>query len=154
MIEMLWHAMDRAPDQTQTLNQTVNHVRDRMPSVGRASRPHGIKPHNKPLLGLGTVFGAVIVALALGTPFAASAADNEIRIGNTIPYTGPAASYGIIGKTIAAYFNSINDQGGINGRKINFISYDDAYNPQKTVEQTRKLVEDDKVLLLFAGLGL
>jgi branched-chain amino acid transport system substrate-binding protein len=153
MIEMLWHAMDRAPDQTQTLNQTVNHVRDRMPSAGQASRPCGIKPHNKPLLGLGTVFGAVIVALALGPPFAASAADNEIRIGNTIPYTGPAASYGIIGKTIAAYFNSINDQGGINGRKINFISYDDAYNPQKTVEQTRKLVEDDKVLLIFAGLG-
>jgi ABC-type branched-subunit amino acid transport system substrate-binding protein/TRAP-type uncharacterized transport system substrate-binding protein len=151
MIEMLWHAMDRAPGQTS--NQTVNHARDRMPSEGQASRPCGIKPHNNSLLGFGAVFGAVTVALALATPFAARAADNEIRIGNTIPYTGPAASYGIIGKTIAAYFNSINDQGGINGRKINFISYDDAYNPQKTVEQTRKLVEDDKVLLMFAGLG-
>src|SRR5258708_5541445 len=97
--------------------------------------------------------GLVAVALALGSASAASAADNEIRIGNTIPYSGPAAAYGIIGKTIAAYFNRINDQGGINGRRINFISYDDAYNPQKTVEQTRKLVEDDKVLLIFAGIG-
>jgi branched-chain amino acid transport system substrate-binding protein len=141
VIEMLWHVLDRA------LGQILGQV------LGQASRPRGIRPHNKPLLGLGAVFGAATVILALGTPFAASAADNEIRIGNTLPYSGPAASYGIIGKTIAAYFNSINDQGGINGRKINFISYDDAYNPQKTVEQTRKLVEDDKVLLIFAGLG-
>jgi branched-chain amino acid transport system substrate-binding protein len=113
------------------------------------------RPGNKPLHRLSGLLGvgAVTIALTLAAPSAARAADNEIRIGNTIPYSGPAASYGIIGKTIAAYFNSINDQGGINGRKINFISYDDAYNPQKTVEQTRKLVEEDKVLLIFAGLG-
>jgi branched-chain amino acid transport system substrate-binding protein len=77
----------------------------------------------------------------------------EIRIGNTMPYTGPAAAYGIIGKVIAAYFNKVNAEGGINGRKISFISYDDAYNPAKTVELTHRLVEEDKVLLIFAGLG-
>ena len=70
-----------------------------------------------------------------------------------MPYSGPASAYGIIGKTIAAYFDKINAEGGINGRKINFISYDDAYNPQKTVELTQKLVEEDKVLLIFASLG-
>jgi ABC-type branched-subunit amino acid transport system substrate-binding protein/TRAP-type uncharacterized transport system substrate-binding protein len=84
---------------------------------------------------------------------AAGPGDTEIRIGNTMPYTGPASSYGIIGKTISAYFDKINAEGGINGRKINFISYDDAYNAAKTVELTRKLVEEDRVLLIFAGLG-
>jgi branched-chain amino acid transport system substrate-binding protein len=93
------------------------------------------------------------LALATMSAPASRAADDEIRIGNTIPYSGPAVAYGVIGKTIAAFFTRINDQGGINGRKINFISYDDAYNPQKTVELTRKLVEEDKVLLMFAGLG-
>jgi branched-chain amino acid transport system substrate-binding protein len=77
----------------------------------------------------------------------------EIRIGNTMPYTGPAAAYGIVGKVIAAYFNKVNAEGGINGRKISFISYDDAYDPAKTVELTHRLVEEDKVLLIFAGLG-
>ena len=85
--------------------------------------------------------------------FAASAGDNEIRIGNTMPYSGPASAYGAIGKVISAYFDKINAEGGINGRKINFISYDDAYNPARTVELTRKLVEEDKVLLIFASLG-
>src|SRR3954470_11332896 len=70
--------------------------------------------------------------------------DTEIKIGNTIPYSGPASAYGIIGKTLTAYFKMINDNGGVNGRKINFISYDDAYSPPKTVEQTRKLVESDE----------
>ena len=73
--------------------------------------------------------------------------DTEIKIGNIMPYTGPASAYGIIGKTEAAYFKKINAEGGINGRKINFISYDDAYSPPKTVEQARKLVESDEVLL-------
>ena len=72
--------------------------------------------------------------------------DTEIKIGNTGPYSGPASSYGTIGKVEAAYFRMLNDQGGINGRKINFISYDDAYTPPKTVEQVRKLVEEDGVL--------
>jgi ABC-type branched-subunit amino acid transport system substrate-binding protein len=79
--------------------------------------------------------------------------DTEIKVGNTMPYSGPASVYAIIGKTYSAYFRMINDQGGINGRKINFISYDDAYSPPKTVEQVRKLVESDEVFLLFATLG-
>jgi branched-chain amino acid transport system substrate-binding protein len=101
---------------------------------------------------------ALIVAfmagpLATERVSAASAGDNEIRIGNTMPYSGPASAYGTIGKVISAYFDKINAEGGINGRKINFISYDDAYNPAKTVELTRKLVEEDRVLLVFASLG-
>jgi ABC-type branched-subunit amino acid transport system substrate-binding protein len=81
------------------------------------------------------------------------ATDTEIKIGNIMPYSGPASAYGIIGRTEAAYFKKINDEGGINGRKINFISYDDAYSPPKTVEQARKLVESDEVLLIFNSLG-
>jgi len=78
---------------------------------------------------------------------------SEIKIGNIMPYSGPASAYGVIGKTEAAYFNKLNDEGGINGRKINFISYDDGYSPPKTVEQARKLVESDEVLLIFNSLG-
>ncbi len=81
------------------------------------------------------------------------ASDTEIKIGNIMPYSGPASAYGIIGKTLIAFFKMVNDNGGINGRKINFISYDDAYSPPKTVEQARKLVESDEVLLLFNPLG-
>ena len=81
------------------------------------------------------------------------ASDTEIKIGNTKPYSGPASAYGMIGKAETAYFNMINEQGGINGRKINFISYDDGYSPPKTVEQVRKLVESDGVLLMFHSLG-
>src|SRR6202165_1072097 len=81
------------------------------------------------------------------------ATDTEIKIGNIMPYSGPASAYGVIGKTEAAYFNKINAEGGINGRKINFISYDDGYSPPKTVEQARKLVESDEVLLIFNPLG-
>src|SRR5256714_3123927 len=81
------------------------------------------------------------------------ATDAEIKIGNTMPYSGPASAYGVIGKTEAAYFTKINAEGGINGRKINFISYDDAYSPPKTVEQVRKLVESDEVLVVFNPLG-
>ena len=106
-----------------------------------------------------------IVAVALAV-FAASsgdalaqkkydtgASDTEIKIGNIMPYSGPASAYGVIGRTEAAYFKKINDAGGINGRKINFISYDDAYSPPKAVEQARKLVESDEVLLVFNSLG-
>ncbi len=81
------------------------------------------------------------------------ASDTEIRIGNIMPYSGPASAYGTIGKAQAGYFRMINEQGGINGRKINFISYDDGYSPPKTVEQARKLVEGDEVLLIFQSLG-
>ena len=79
--------------------------------------------------------------------------DTEIKIGNIMPYSGPASAYGVIGKTEEAYFNMINAEGGINGRKIKFISYDDAYSPPKAVEQARKLVESDEVLLVFSPLG-
>jgi len=81
------------------------------------------------------------------------ATDTEIKIGNIMPYSGPASAYGVIGKTEEAYFRKINAEGGINGRKINFVSYDDAYSPPKTVEQARKLVESDEVLLIFNSLG-
>jgi len=101
------------------------------------------------------VCSAALASIALlSIPATPSRADDaEIRIGNTMPYSGPASAYGIIGKTIAAVFEKVNAEGGINGRKINFISYDDGYNPQKTVELTKKLVEEDKVLLIFASLG-
>ena len=81
------------------------------------------------------------------------ATDKEIKIGGISPYSGPASAYGAIGKAISAYFAKINEDGGINGRKINFISLDDGYNPAKTVEQARKLVEEDEVLFVFNTLG-
>jgi branched-chain amino acid transport system substrate-binding protein len=107
------------------------------------------------------VLAAAPSALVLGSPLVARAAkkygpgvtDTEIKIGNTCFYTGPASSYGTIGKAMAAYYRMVNDQGGVNGRKINFISYDDAYSPPKTVEQTRRLVEQDGVLLDAGPLG-
>ncbi len=102
--------------------------------------------------------GALALALA-ASPVSAQkkydegATDTEIKIGNTNPYSGNASSYGVIGKTIEAYFKMVNDKGGINGRKINFITYDDGYAPPKTVEMVRKLVEEDKVLFVFQTLG-
>lgn len=81
------------------------------------------------------------------------ASDTEIKVGQTVPFSGPASAYASIGKTQAAYFKMINDQGGINGRKINLIQYDDAYSPPKAVEQVRKLVESDEVLLTFQIIG-
>src|ERR1700757_3295926 len=81
------------------------------------------------------------------------ATDTEIKIGNIMPYSGPASAWGVIGRTEAAYFRKINDEGGINGRKINFISYDDGYSPPKAVEQARRLVESDEVFLIFGSLG-
>jgi ABC-type branched-subunit amino acid transport system substrate-binding protein len=98
--------------------------------------------------------------LALGAAIAAAepqygpgASDTEIKIGNTNPYSGPASAYGAIGRAIQAYFGKVNDQGGINGRRIEFISLDDGYSPPRTVEQIRKLVEQEEVLLVFQSLG-
>ena len=98
--------------------------------------------------------------LALGAASAAAepqygpgASDTEIKIGNTNPYSGPASAYGAIGRAIQAYFDKVNDQGGINGRRIEFISLDDGYSPPRTVEQIRKLVEQEQVLLVFQSLG-
>jgi branched-chain amino acid transport system substrate-binding protein len=103
------------------------------------------------------------LALALGlfaaNPAAAQkkydpgASDSEIKLGNIMPYSGPLSAYALIGRTQAAFFNKINAEGGVNGRKINFISYDDGFSPPKTVEQARKLVESDEVLLIFQSLG-
>lgn len=81
------------------------------------------------------------------------ASDTEIKVGNFVPYSGPASAYGLVGKVGEAYVKMLNDKGGINGRKIKYISYDDAYSPPKAVEQTRKLVENDEVLFLFQTLG-
>ncbi len=101
--------------------------------------------------------GAAVAFLAgIGVAVAGNApgvTDTEIKIGNTNPYSGPASVYSTIGKSIAACFNEVNDKGGINGRKVNFISYDDGYSPPKTKEQIRKLVEKDKVALTFQTLG-
>src|SRR5688572_16217797 len=99
------------------------------------------------------------ISLGVALPAAAQkkydpgASDREIKIGNTNPYSGPASAYGTIGKSIAAYFKMVNDQGSINGRKVNFISYDDGYSPPRTVEMVRKLVEQDRVLFIFQTLG-
>jgi branched-chain amino acid transport system substrate-binding protein len=108
--------------------------------------------------------GILLASLVLGlsaalNPAAAQkkydtgATDSEIRIGNIMPYSGPLSAYALIGRTQAAFFNKINAEGGVNGRKINFISYDDGFSPPKTVEQARKLVESDEVLLIFQSLG-
>ncbi len=110
-------------------------------------------------LRLGAFSAALALLAVASSPSAAQkkydigATDTEIKIGNIMPYSGPASAYGVIGKTEDAYFRKINAEGGINGRKINFVSYDDAYSPPKTVEQARKLVESDEVLLIFNSLG-
>jgi ABC-type branched-subunit amino acid transport system substrate-binding protein len=105
-----------------------------------------------PLLGLALVAATAQIALAEKI-YDTGASDTEIKLGNIVPYSGPASAYGTVGKAMAAVFKKVNDEGGINGRKINFISYDDAYSPPKTVEQARKLIESDEVLLLFGTLG-
>ena len=100
--------------------------------------------------------GAAALAISAGSARADNApgvTDAEIKIGQTMPYSGPASAYGVIGRTEAAYFKMINDEGGVNGRKLNLISLDDAYSPPKTVEQVRRLVEDEQVAFLFQTLG-
>jgi branched-chain amino acid transport system substrate-binding protein len=108
----------------------------------------------------GILLASLLLGLCVGTNPAAAekkydpgATDNEIKIGNIMPYSGPLSAYALIGRTEAAFFTKINAEGGINGRKINFITYDDAFSPPKTVEQARKLVESDEVLLIFQSLG-
>ncbi|MET0710006.1 MAG: ABC transporter substrate-binding protein [Tardiphaga sp.] len=97
-------------------------------------------------------FAATSSALAQ-KKYDTGATDTEIRIGHIVPYSGPASAYGVIGKTEEAYFKMVNENGGINGRKVKFVSYDDAYSPPKAVEQVRKLVESDEVLVVFNPLG-
>ena len=103
------------------------------------------------LLALGLT--SLVAAADAGAQTIVGVTATEIKIGNTNPYSGPASAYGTIGKAIGAYFKKVNDEGGINGRKINYISYDDQYTPPKTVEMVRKLVEQDQVALLFQTLG-
>ena len=112
-----------------------------------------------------TILAGAPAAISLAAPFLSigsaragkqygpGVTDTEIKIGNIMPYSGPASAYGTIGKAEAAFFKMLNEQGGVNGRKIQFISYDDGYSPPKTVEQARKLVESDQVLLIFSSLG-
>jgi len=95
----------------------------------------------------------IVVPATAQKKYDPGASDTEIKIGNIMPYSGPASAYGTIGRVQAAYFRMINETGGINGRRVNFISYDDGYSPPKTVEQARKLVEGDEVLLIFQSLG-
>ena len=106
------------------------------------------------------LLASLLLGLCVGTNPAAAqkkydpgATDSEIKIGNIMPYSGPLSAYKLVGRTQDAFFKKLNAEGGINGRKINFISYDDAYSPPKTVEHARKLVESDEVLLIFQSLG-
>ena len=104
------------------------------------------------------VTGALLAATLAAPSYAQKkydpgATDTEIKIGQTLPFSGPASAYASIGKTQAAYFNMINEQGGVNGRKINLIQYDDGYSPPKAVEQVRKLVENDEVLFMYQMIG-
>jgi branched-chain amino acid transport system substrate-binding protein len=107
------------------------------------------------LLSTRSRLAGVLAVTALTASFVSpsQAADSAIKIGNTAPYSGPASAYGTIARAEAAYFQMLNDQGGINGRKVEFESLDDAYSPSKTVEQTRKLVEQDEVLAIFSAVG-
>src|ERR1700692_1587648 len=109
--------------------------------------------HAKSILLAGLVAVALASTASAQKKYDPGATDTEIKVGNIMPYSGPASAYATIGKTEDAYFKKINSEGGINGRKITFISYDDGFNPAKTVEQARKLVESDEVLLIFQSLG-
>ena len=134
----------------QTDRQTQEELRTRRSNSGETMLANYGSPR----------FSAAVVAVAATSGSALAqkkydtgATDTEIKIGNIMPYSGPASAYGVIGKTEEAYFKMINDKGGINGRKINFVTYDDAYSPPKAVEQVRKLVESDEVLVVFNPLG-
>ena len=103
------------------------------------------------ILGLSLILGLYPVAVATAQTPGVTA--TEVKIGNINPYSGPASAYGSIGKTIGAWFKRVNDEGGVNGRKINYITHDDAYSPPKALEMARRLVEQDEVLLIFQSLG-
>ena len=110
--------------------------------------------HVRKALSAGLIIGTLLAAPAHAQKtYDTGASDTAIKIGNIMPYSGPASAYSVIGKAQAAYFKKINDEGGINGRKIEFITYDDGYSPPKAVEQARKLVESDEVLFIFSPMG-
>src|SRR5262249_6722773 len=102
------------------------------------------------IAGLALLSLTLVPSAALAQPGVTA---TEIKVGNTNPYSGPLSAYGTIGKVIGAYFKKVNDDGGVNGRKISFITYDDQYSPPKTLEMTRKLVEQDQVAFIFQPLG-
>jgi branched-chain amino acid transport system substrate-binding protein len=137
----------------QNFNQQKDVARSQAQQKGRLGMPVATISR----LAIASAAFIVFVASSSGAlaqkKYDTGATDTEIKIGNIMPYSGPASAYGVIGRTEAAYFKKINDAGGINGRKINFVSYDDAYSPPKAVEQARKLVESDEVLLVFNSLG-
>src|SRR5476651_2729102 len=120
---------------------------------GRMMMHYRVLSHARSIALAGLLAVAVASTASAQKKYDPGATDTEIKVGNIMPYSGPLSAYATIGKTEAAYFKKLNEEGGINGRKINFISYDDGYNPAKTVEQARKLVEDDEVLLIFNSLG-
>jgi branched-chain amino acid transport system substrate-binding protein len=120
-------------------------------SVRDAIRRLNITPQRNAAAAL--VLAAMAGSMMSDRAYAAPPGSNEIRIGNTAPYTGPASAYGVIAKVISAYLDKVNAEGGINGRKVNMITYDDAYDPNKTMEMTRKLVEDDQVLFTLGTIG-
>src|SRR3984885_14827617 len=106
---------------------------------------------NRGILLASLVLGLIAAAhpAAAQKKYDPGATDTEIKVGNIMPYSGPLSAYALIGRTQEAFFRKLNAEGGINGRKINFVSYDDAFSPPKTVEQARKLVESDEVLFIF-----
>jgi branched-chain amino acid transport system substrate-binding protein len=114
---------------------------------------HHVLSHAKSVLLAGVLAVAVANAASAQKKYDPGATDSEIKIGNIMPYSGPLSAYALIGRTQDAFFRKLNAEGGINGRKINFVSYDDSFSPAKTVEQARKLVESDEVLLIFQSLG-
>jgi ABC-type branched-subunit amino acid transport system substrate-binding protein len=109
--------------------------------------------HRRALVATGAAFALAPAIVRAQNKVDPGVTDKEIKLGHTNPYSGPLSAYGVIGKAITAYWNMVNDQGGINGRKINFITYDDGFQPPKTVEMVRKLVEDDKVFAIYQLLG-
>src|SRR5215475_15894044 len=124
------------------------------PAPPRPPRPKGGNMHKR-RSALALILAAGLLGLLAGSNQAADpgVTATEIKLGNTNPYSGPASAYGTIGKSIGAYFKKINEEGGINGRKINLITYDDGYLPPKAVEMVRKLVEEDQVAFLFQTVG-
>src|SRR6202171_905385 len=144
-----WYSIRRTPE--ENLQATKDHGAHNIQN-GRSEMP--VAPSRLAIASAAFVILAASSSGALAQKkYDTGATDTEIKIGNIMPYSGPASAYATIGKTEAAYFNKINAEGGINGRKINFISYDDGYSPPKAVEQARKLVEADEVLLIFNPLG-
>src|SRR5712664_3951428 len=145
-----WYSIPSAS--SEIFNQQKNMTHAQASKKGRSGMPVATSR-----LAIASAAFIILAASSSGAlaqkKYDTGATDAEIKIGNIMPYSGPASAYGVIGKTEEAYFKKINAAGGINGRKINFISYDDGYSPPKTVEQARKLVESDEVLFIFNSLG-